>query len=444
MRPTNPKEIPKYVPEFLPFAVKLGLSVMYDGRTYTNPDAKCPACGSKHVWRIGHAKKAFTRMITNGGFTEVNVMLQRYVCVDCRKTWTDDGPFYPNTDIGKPIVDLILAPSMNNSSYAVENTLASMGIQVSSDVILKYIRIFADRAREKAPLTKGAGLYGINMLQLLFGVRNAGELSERLGKELESCSDETYPRRKGAIKRLMEEVKVNPELARQQNKIVDGQGSVKFPDSFTLALSYLPGAEAYASLITTPMPFNELLAEILALALTGTSFNVTDGSNKYNSMNNHVLDPVHRARTELKHDKKFRDMVKRARELKKAEASSLTESQRKEVHDERMKPLDELSKYAKDKYKAILDDILDQIKEQHPEYFGKEGKFTGHITSNSMEGGNWRLKYLIRLPFIRTDTMAGKGILAAIKDSVYTMRKGKVKTSAAHRIGCFSFAKVMG
>ncbi|MEM0146578.1 MAG: hypothetical protein QXY52_06395 [Conexivisphaerales archaeon] len=41
-----------------------------------------------------------------------------------------------------------------------------------------------------------------------------------------------------------------------------------------------------------------------------------------------------------------------------------------------------------------------------------------------MENRNWRLK-CIRLPFIRTDTMAGKSILVAISDSVYTMRKGK-------------------
>ncbi|MGC8558877.1 MAG: hypothetical protein ACP5NC_07820, partial [Nitrososphaeria archaeon] len=96
---------------------------------------------------------------------------------------------------GAPIVDLILALSPNNSSYAVEGILASMGLQVSSDSILRYTRMFAKRARE--PLVKGSGLYGTNMLKLLFGVNNAGELVRMLEKELESCSDETYLRRKG-------------------------------------------------------------------------------------------------------------------------------------------------------------------------------------------------------------------------------------------------------
>ncbi|MEM4093259.1 MAG: hypothetical protein QW837_09505, partial [Conexivisphaerales archaeon] len=44
------------------------------------------------------------------------------------------------------------------------------------------------------------------------------------------------------------------------------------------------------------------------------------------------------------------------------------------------------------------------------------------------------------LPFIRTDTIAGKSILAAIRDSVYTMRRGK--PSLANRIGFFSFTRV--
>ncbi|MEM0096990.1 MAG: hypothetical protein QW338_00795 [Conexivisphaerales archaeon] len=51
------------------------------------------------------------------------------------------------------------------------------------------------------------GLYVIDMIQLLFGVKNAKELSGRL----ESCTEEAYPR----VKKLMEEVRVNPELKRQ-------------------------------------------------------------------------------------------------------------------------------------------------------------------------------------------------------------------------------------
>ena len=442
MRPPNPKEIPNYIPSFLPFSIQLGLTTAYEGKKYIDSGEKCPVCGSIHLKKTGFVDKLFAKFITPKGFVEMSVKLQRYQCNDCGEWWQALGPFYPDTQYGAPIVDLILALSSNNSSYTVEGILASMGLQVSSDSILRYIRMFAKRARERAPLVKGSGLYGINMLKLLFGVNNAGELARMLGKELESCSDETYLRRKGALKKLMEEVKVNPELARQQNKIVDKEGNV--PDSFTLALSYLPGAEAYSSLLVTGMPFNELLAEILARTLEGSSFNITDASKSYNSMKDHVLDPVHRARNELKHDKQFRDMVSKAKDLKKQEANAVTLSERNEIHDKRLKLIDELSKYAKDRYHVILEETLKPLREQFPEYFDSDGNFIGHITSNSMEGGNWRIKYAIRLPFIRTDTVAGKSILAAVKDSVFTMRKGKNRVSIAERLGSFSFAGVMG
>ena len=443
MRIPNPKEIPEYMPKFVPFSIQLGLAQLYDGNTYTDSGDKCPYCNSTHIRKIGFKEKSYARLITDSGFMDVNVRLQRYLCMNCRKSWQAQGPFYPGTINGSSIVDLVLALSMNGSSYYVENTLAAMGIQIGSDAILKYIRTFADRARERAPLIKG-GLYGINTLQLLFGVKNAKELSERLGgKGLESCTDETYPRVKGAVKRLMEEVKVNPELKRYGGNAVDSDGKVRFPDSFTLALSYLPGVEAYSSLLVTKMPFNEVLAEILARALEGTSFNVTDGSKSYSGMKNHVLDPVHKTRVELRHDERFRDMVNKAKDLKKVEGGALTPSQKQEAHERRMKALDELKGYAEKKYQEILEDTLKPLRESHPDYFSGD-TFNGHITSNSMEGGNWRLKYLIRLPFIRTDTMAGKSILAAIRDSVYTMRRGKPRTSLANRIGFFSFAMVMG
>ncbi|MGC8558380.1 MAG: hypothetical protein ACP5NC_05240, partial [Nitrososphaeria archaeon] len=77
------------------------------------------------------------------------------------------------------------------------------------------------------------------------------------------------------------------------------------------------------------------------------------------------------------------------------------------------------------RYHVILEETLKPLREQFPEYFDSDGNFIGHITSNSMEGGNWRIKYAIRLSFTRTDTVAGKSILAAVKDSVFTMSNGK-------------------
>ena len=111
------------------------------------------------------------------------------------------------------------------------------------------------------------------------------------------------------MKRVREDAGLRMRGSRDGSHAVDGRGEgevhLHFPESFTLAPSHLPGADAYASLVATPMPFNSLLAEIVAIALKGTSFNSTDGSRSYDGMENRVVDPVHEARTELGHDPEF-------------------------------------------------------------------------------------------------------------------------------------------
>ncbi|MGC9178335.1 MAG: hypothetical protein ACP5G6_08030 [Conexivisphaera sp.] len=57
-------------------------------------------------------------------------------------------------------MDLALALSMGHSSYQAEETMASMGMQVSGDAVLDYMRAFADAARRKAPLVRGPGSTG--------------------------------------------------------------------------------------------------------------------------------------------------------------------------------------------------------------------------------------------------------------------------------------------
>jgi hypothetical protein len=148
---------------------------------------------------------------------------------------------------------------------------------------------------------------------------------------------------------------------------VDGRGEgevhLHLPESFTLALSHLPGADAYASLVATPVPFNSLLAEIVAIALRGTSFNSTDGSRSYSGMENRVVDPVHEARTELGHDPEF---LRRASELRRREAREKDEGERRRLHGERMEVLGELSEHAGRKYREVLGRTLGMLREIVP------------------------------------------------------------------------------
>lgn len=452
MQIPNPKSVPIYVPEFLRVGVALGLSLMYDGQVYDDFDGICQHCGATDCRKLGFEKSVVANLIgKEGTLIPVTAYKQRYYCNRCGRTYMTNGPFYEGTRYGTPVVDLALALSTENSAYGVERALASMGLQVDSDTVLDYVRLFAERAKEYAPLVKGGGLYGINLLKILFGVNDAEELKRKLPDDisLESLSDEAYLRKKGALKKILEEVTEGTKKLVHRgvrgDMVVDGSdGKASFPDSFTLALSYLPGAEAYASLICTPQPFNQMLADILFRALEGTSFNMTDGSHNYNGVKNHVLDPVHRTRSELKHDPKLREMKKELQERKRKVEEAEGEEEKKRAIEGVGRKLEEVSDYARAKYQGVLASTVEQVRREHPELFDEHGDFKGKaMTSNGAEGGNWRLKYAVRVPYARDDSAAGRSLLAALKDSVFSLRGGKAKESMANALGFFSFSNVM-
>jgi hypothetical protein len=84
------------------------------------------------------------------------------------------------------------------------------------------------------------------------------------------------------------------------------------------------------------------------------------------------------------------------------------------------------------------------VRSEHPELFDEKGKFTERaITSNGAEGGNWHVKNAVRVPYARSDSAAGKSILATIRDSISTIRGGRAAESIANMVGAFTFGSVM-
>ena len=53
------------------------------------------------------------------------------------------------------------------------------------------------------------------------------------------------------------------------------------------------------------------------------------------------------------------------------------------------------------------------------------------------------MKYAVRVPYVRDDSATGRSILAAIKDSVFSLRGGKARESLANALGFFSFSNVL-
>jgi len=449
------KSIPAFMPDFLRIGVALSLSLMYDGNVYDDFPGTCQHCGSTDCKKLGFEESALARLIgKDGRLIPITVYKQRHYCNKCGGTYMARGPFYQGAAYGTPMVDLALALATENAAYGTERVLTNMGLQLDRATILDYVRLFAKRAKELAPLVKmqGEKLYAINMLKVLFGVNNVEELKQKLpGVSAESLSDEAYLRKKGALKEILEEISEGKKRVVHRGTkgdlVVeeggDGKEKASFPKSFTLALSYLPGAEAYASLICTPGPFNQILADILFKALEGASFNMTDGSLNYEDVEKHVLDPVHRTRSELKHDPKFKEMKKELKEEKEKVEDAKSNEEKEKAIERLESKATEVSDYARAKYQDVLKSTIDQLKREHPELFDKDGKFRGRaLTSNGMEGGNFRLKYAVRVSYVREASVAGRSILAAVKDSVFSMRAGNARESLANKLG-FKFSNVM-
>ncbi len=137
----------------------------------------------------------------------------------------------------------------------------------------------------------------------------------------------------------------------------------------------------------------------------------------------------------------------------KEEAGEIKDSMRKEGHDGEnadgglvqalKRKLKNISDYAKSTYREKLRSVAEGLRKMHPELFNEDGSPKVRLTTNGIEGGNWRIKYSIRVPYVRSDSMAGKGLLACIMDSVFTFRRGRPKESPGNTVGHFTFSRVM-
>jgi hypothetical protein len=91
----------------------------------------------------------------------------------------------------------------------------------------------------------------------------------------DAVMDETYPRVKGAKKALAEG---------RYMKRVSGKRQPKYPESFTLAVSYMNHPECFSSLSCRRALFNSIVAEMLAKPLKGSDSITTDGSECYDNV----------------------------------------------------------------------------------------------------------------------------------------------------------------
>jgi len=250
------------------------------------------------------------------------------------------------------------------------------------------------------------------VLKILFGVDDVEELREQYPQaKYDAVMDETYPRVKGSKKAIAEE---------RYAKRMSGEGQPRFPRSFTLASSYLSSARCFASMSCRNAPFNGIVATALARPPEGCDAIVTDGSECYDEVRDYRC-LFHKMRNFFAVD----PFLQRA-------------------WKEKTLPPWVMSAHMRDVYSFAEDEYEGWLKERYPNLVDSErGEFIGAMTTNSIEGGNWRLKYELRAAYQRDESAEGRCLLIALRDSTNTFRHGHPEESFGAMNSDFQYATVM-
>ncbi|MFQ6056527.1 MAG: hypothetical protein ACE5J3_11160 [Methanosarcinales archaeon] len=182
-------------------------------------------------------------------------------------------------------------------------------------------------------------------------------------------------------------------------------------------------------MLKTDQSFNKKLASALISPLIGADYIVTDGNPSYNIIppRIHQRCTFHKARNNTKKDQKLK-------QLKQINA-----------------PLLDIKDHLSNEYKKLKDLKIKVMSTKYPQYVEKRTKenkiteniFTGTTTTNSIEGGNWRIKSKIGVPYQNIDSYYGRATLSAIFDSLFTFSSGKPTESFTHINSNFTFEAVM-
>jgi uncharacterized Zn-finger protein len=109
-----------------------------DGITFTGLDA-CPYCGGAVT---GHdtKEKQFAVIADEAATRTIHVKVKRFRCHQCGKLCYADEPFYPDTRIGSPVIDLCVTLSETMPAGRAARVLEVMGVIVDRTSCLLYTK----------------------------------------------------------------------------------------------------------------------------------------------------------------------------------------------------------------------------------------------------------------------------------------------------------------
>jgi len=98
----------------------------------------CPMChnaSKKGFLDHDTLKRRFATVIVKGEKVKLSVSVKRYICKQCGQVTHARSPFYPNTRLGSPVVDLAMSLASRYSFYQTSQIMEILNISISRSAI---------------------------------------------------------------------------------------------------------------------------------------------------------------------------------------------------------------------------------------------------------------------------------------------------------------------
>ena len=122
-----------------PMFGELIITALYEvaDMTFMDP-TPCPVCNDltkKSLFAHDTIKRRFVTIIENNERVRLSVSVKRYICKHCGKVLFARSPFYPNTRLGSPVVDLAMSLTSRYSFYQTSQIMEMLHISMSRSAI---------------------------------------------------------------------------------------------------------------------------------------------------------------------------------------------------------------------------------------------------------------------------------------------------------------------
>ncbi len=123
------------VPPMLTALVQAGLLGIED-KEFANLDC-CPSCGGS-VTGYDSKERRFAVLRDDSGTRPINVRVRRFSCRECGRISPANAPFYPETRLGSPVVDLCVVLSQGMPASRVARVMEDLSLVVDRGTVRNY------------------------------------------------------------------------------------------------------------------------------------------------------------------------------------------------------------------------------------------------------------------------------------------------------------------